>query len=99
LNTGSYNIIVTAGILRCFLNSRRTSLDSMAIRCVPLGDIERFWLILSLAAFYCVISRSMPLGAAVRDCRTAVAADFAFIIYCAGRDGIPFESLYLAPVC
>lgn len=61
--------------------------------------IERFWLMLSIAAFYCVVSRSMPLGSAARDCRAAVSFDFAFAIYCAVRDGIPFEMLLLKPAC
>lgn len=61
--------------------------------------IERFWLILSLASFYCVVSRTMPLGAAARDCRAAVSSDIAFVIYCAGRDGIPFDSVPLAALC
>ena len=61
------------------------------IRCTK--GIERFWLILSLASFYCIVSRSTPLGEAARDCRAVVAFDYAFLIYCAGRDGIPFESI------
>ena len=61
--------------------------------------IERFWLLLSLAAFYCVVSRSMSLGPAARDCRAAVSADVAFVIYCAGRDGIPFDTIPPACVC
>jgi hypothetical protein len=61
--------------------------------------IDRLWLLLSLASFYCIVSRQMPLGKAVRDCRAAIATDYAFLIYCAGRDGIPFESLLLKAVC
>lgn len=61
--------------------------------------IDRLWLLLSLASFYCIVSRDMPLGEALRDCRAAVAIDFAFLFYCAGRDGIPFDSLPLKAVC
>ena len=61
--------------------------------------LSGFWLLLSLAAFYCVVSRSMSLGPAARDCRVAVSADVAFVIYCAGRDGIPFDTIPLACVC
>jgi len=55
--------------------------------------IERFWLILSLASFYCIVSRSAPLGEAARDCRTVISYDYACLIYCAGRDGIPFDAV------
>ena len=61
------------------------------IRCAK--GIERFWLILSLASFYCIVSRSAPLGEAARDLRAVVAFDFAFLIYCAGREGIPFDAI------
>jgi hypothetical protein len=60
--------------------------------------IERFWLLLTLASFYCIVSRDMPLGQAARDCRAVIAFDFAFLIYCAGRDGIPFDSVKSACV-
>jgi hypothetical protein len=60
--------------------------------------IERFWLLLSLASFYCIVSRDLPFGEAVRDCRTVIAFDYAFLIYCAGRDGIPFDSVKMAAV-
>ena len=41
----------------------------------------------------------LDLGPAARDCRAAVSTDIDFVIYRAGRDGIPFELLCLAPVC
>ena len=61
--------------------------------------IERFWLILSLTVFYLVTDRNKALGAAARESQFAVFLDLAFVIYCAGRDGFPLNSLPLPAFC
>ena len=61
--------------------------------------IERFWLILSLTVFYLVTDRDKALGTAAVQSRTAVFLDLALLIYCAGRDGVPFNSLPLPAFC
>ncbi len=85
--------------IEVFFKQQKTILGFKGYQIRSVKGIERFWLLLSLTTFYCIVSRNMPLGEAVRDCRTSVAIDFAFLIYCAGRDGIPFDSLPLKPVC
>ena len=59
--------------------------------------IDRFWIILCLAVFYCTTmsGQLQPLGIGVRELRNEIAIDVAHAIYIAGRDGVPFESIRL----
>ena len=85
--------------IEVFFKQQKNLLGFKGYQIRSAKGIDRLWLILSLASFYCILTRDMPLGDAVRDCRTAIATDFAFLFYCAGRDGLPFESLPLKAVC
>jgi len=57
--------------------------------------------VIKVCKFYQITKRGLSYGnlePTACDYRAAISTDIASVIYCVGCDGIPFESLCLAPV-
>ena len=81
--------------IEVFFKQQKNLLGFSGYQMRSLNGIDRFWILLSLVSFYCVVGgeQLVPLGDGVRSLRFNILLDIARSFYEAGRAGIPFDSL------
>ena len=87
--------------IEVFFKQQKTLLGFSGYQMRNINGIVRFWTLLSLTHFYCVAKSNIPLpfGDSVRLSRENISKSIAFFFYEAGRDNIPFDTIYQKSSC
>lgn len=87
--------------IEVFFKQSKNLLGFSGYQMRSIKGIVRFWTLLSLAHFYSVSKKSVPvpLGIAVRLARETIAKDIALFLYSAKENGLPFDAAFQAAFC
>lgn len=87
--------------IEVFFKQQKSLLGFSGYQMRSIKGIVRFWTLLSLTHFYCVAKSNIPLpfGDSVRLSRENISKSIALFFYEAGRDNVPFDTIYQKSSC